>query len=318
MFPCRNRYAGVVLSLAAATAIAACRSEAHRRGEGLHGGVASSPIDLRAFPGDPAVAAHILRMSFAEAATRLGSLSFEARTFFVFNRAGVDREQTHIGRVTQDASGNFYVLSDTGPSQVELYLVGDSVYVRQDKGHLRHKARPEAVGAWRDLVWSSLRESLGLFAPHLRFIDARDETAAGRLVWRYRIALAPEGEPGIPLPPASPSLPLSPTSRWRELARPLSATGSLWLDAATGVPMRLKLDGRLEVADRDVRPTQLTVRYDGAVSSAGRVKPISPPESIPELERTPPVEDPISFFRPELEAASPLGTAERAKTVTPR
>ncbi len=300
----------LVLAMAGVASATACKKDARSGAEGAAGDGARAPIDLAAFPQDPAVAARVLRMPFDEAAQRLGSLSFEARSFFAFNRGGEEREQTHLGKVTQDSTGNFHVLADTGPSQVELYLIGESVYIRQDKGHLRRKARREAnVEAWREVVWSSMQQSLGLFAPQLRFIDPRPDSAAGRQAVRYRIALAPEGESGLQLPPAAEDLPVAPTSRWRELARPLAATGSLWVDSATGTMLKLKLEGRLEVADRDVRPTQVSIRYDGAVSKPGAVAEVTAPESVAEYERTPPPADPLSFFKAELDKAGAGPTA---------
>jgi hypothetical protein len=300
----RSRSLWLCLAVAGTVLASACKKEA-RRGPGSRGTVGEqSPIDLTAFPSDPGVTARILRMPFEEATQRLGSLDFEARTFFVFNRGGEERELTQLGRLTQDAAGNFHVASDTGQNQVELYLIDENVYVRQDKGRLRKKPRRDvSTEAWRDLVWSSMQQTLSLFAPRLRFIDARPDTAAGRQAVRYRVSLAPEGETGVALPAAVPPLPLAPTSRWREIAHPLSATGSLWIDSATGVVLKIKVEGRLEVADRDVRPTQLTLRFDGTVTKPGAVAAVVAPESIPEYERTPPPADPLSFFRAEIKEA---------------
>ena len=293
------------LVVLAAALAGGCRDHAARP-IGARSGVFASTINVAVFPQDAAVAASILRMPFDEVAERLGSLSFEARSFFVFNRGGEEREQTHLGRLTQDASGNFYVFSDTGPSQLELYLIGESVLVRQDKGNLRKKPRREAnTEFWRELVWSSVRQSLGVFSPRLRFVDPRPDTAAGHQATRYRVALAPEGEVGVEIPPEAAELPKSPTSRWRELARPLALSGSMWIDAATGVMLKVKIEGRLEVADRDVRPTQVTLRFDAAVTKPGTVAAITAPEGITEYERTPPPGDPIGFFRADLEQAGP-------------
>lgn len=314
----RSRSLWLCLAVAGTVLASACKKEA-RRGPGSRGtGDEVSPIDLSAFPADAGVTARVLRMPFDEAAQRLGSLEFEGRTFFVFNRGGEERELTHLGRLTQDAAGNFHITSDTGQNQVELYLIDENVYVRQDKGKLRRKPRRDvSTEAWRDLVWSSVQQTLGLFAPRLRLIDARPDTAAGRPAIRYRISLAPEGETGVSLPAAVPPLPLAPTSRWREIAHPLSATGSLWVDSATGVVLKVKVEGRLEVADRDVRPTQLTLRFDGSVTKPGAVSAVVAPESVPEYERTPPPADPLSFFRADLKEAGAGAVVPGPTTPTP-
>ena len=301
----------VLVSLALASALSCHRDPPRTEAAAVRVDTGdASTFDAAALAEDPAMAARLLRLPFAEASRRLGSLTFEARSFFVFSRGGEEREQTHIARLTQDPAGNFHVIADTGPSRIELYLVGEDVYVRQDKGHLRKKPRRDvATEAWRDLVWSSLQQSLGLFEPHVRYTDPRPEALAGRQALRYRLTLAAGGDPAPLTPPTPAALPAAPISRWRELGRPLALAGGLWIDAATGVPLQMKIEGRIEVADRDVRPTQLSIRYDALVSKVGAVALLSAPESIPELSRTPLPDDPIRFFRAELEAfGAPSGS----------
>lgn len=264
----------------------------------------NAPIDASAFGTDATAAARTLFMPFGAAAQRLGSVAFESRTYFVFGRGGDEYEQNNTAKVRQDSQGNFHVLLDTGTSQVELYLKGEDVFVREDQGNLRQKARRDVrTDSWTDIAWSSIHQSLTLFAPQLRFGKAERETAVGRPALRYALQLVPEGE-GIALDPQLAGglapLPVPPPARWREIKKPLSVTGNIWIDEATGVVLKVKLEGRLEIPDRDVRPTQLLVRYEGAVKDIGKVGVINVPKSVPEYVRTPPPVDPISFFRSEL------------------
>ncbi len=286
-------------------ALLACGKGGDRRADDVRPGVDAAPIDITGFPGDPEVTSRILHMNFPSVAARLGSLVFEARTYFVFSRAGEEQEQHDLWRVAEDASGNVHMLLDTQTSQLELFLIGEDAFIRQDKGRLRKKPRREATtNDFEHLAWSSVYQSMALFGPRLRFVDARPESLGGRQTVRYGLAFAQEGDGSAPpLRPAPAStLPIAPPARWRELARPLDVTGNLWIDAASGVVLKLKVEGRFEIPDRDVRPTQLTLRHDAAISNIGKVKALTAPEHIDELERVPAPGDPISFFRAELAA----------------
>ncbi len=272
----------------------------------------TSPIDVTSFPADPEVTARVLRMPFGAAAARLGSLDFEARTYFSFSRGGDEVEQSDLMKVRQDSNGNFHVFVDTSTDRVELYLIDEDVYVREDKGHLRKKPRREvSTDTWTDLAWSSIQQNLDLFQPRLRFVDPQPESLGGRETMRYRLTLAAEGEGDeVRAPPPAPSsLPVAPPARWRELRKPLDVSGQIWVDAGTGVVLKVKLEGRLEIPDRDVRPTQLLVRYDAAVANVGKVETVKAAESVPEYRRAPGQGDPIGFFRGELPVEENPATA---------
>ena len=73
----------------------------------------------------------------------------------------------------------------------------------------------------------------------------------------------------------------------RMTARMIAGDGGAGLTAA----------GRLEVRDRDVRPTQLTITTDAMISEIGVVKSVTAPESRPEYSREIPNADPLSFYR---------------------
>jgi hypothetical protein len=267
-----------------------------------------SPIDITRFATDPAVRRRVLHMPFGEAAERLGSLRFHAESDFDFTRGGDTYEQRDVYGVRQDPSGNFHVHLVTPVSEVEFALVGEDVYVRHDRGKLRMKPRREVdTETWTELAFSSVHQSLDLFRPRLAFVDPQPDEIAGRAATRVRLALA-EGPTAEAARPATSILPVGPPARWRELATPLDLSGTLWLDTATGVVLRVELKGRVEVADREVRPTQLTVSYRATVSEIGEVTEIPVGEAIDEYRRTVPPRDDLAFFRdllPPPEAKTP-------------
>ncbi len=263
-----------------------------------------SEIELDNFVADATTRTRVLYMPFAEAAARLGSLEFEARSELVFSRGGEEVEQNDIYAVTQDSLGNFHVVLDTPHSQIEFFLVGETVYVRHDKGHLRQKPRRDIdADAWCELAFSSARQALEVFRPRLTFSDPTPDKSTPRPSIRYTLSLA-DGEVDAGPPRAVPAtrLPVPPPARWRELARPLDLRGHLWVDYATGVVTRVDLAGRVEIADRQVRPTQLSLRFESAITNAAKVAPVRPGPAVSEFRRERRPRDPLSFFRDHLPA----------------
>lgn len=274
----------------------------------------TSAIDVTGFPGNDAVRGRVLRMPFGEAAARLGSLRFEAKSHFIFSRGGEDYEQHDVYRLAEDSRGNFHVDLDTPGGRLEVYMIGDAIYIRQDRGRLRSKHQHSVeTERWTETAWSSHQQTLELFGARLHIIDPRPENVAGRQATRFRLVLAPEAPPvdgtagavtrSAPLPQTS--LPVAPPARWREQAKALDLKGHLSLDAATGVILATKIEGRLEIADRDVRPTELTIRYESLISEIGKVAQVKAPKrAVPEFQRSKPKGDVLGFFRDQLAADS--------------
>lgn len=295
-----------------AVAMSACAGDDSSSADQRRGKISydTSPIDVTGFPNDADVLRRILYMPFGEAAMRLGSLTFEARSSFVFSRSAEEYEQSDVYSVTQDSRGNFHVTLDTPKSRVEIYLVGETVYVRQNHGHLRHKPRRGIEAeTWCEFVFTSMHQVLELFRPRLSIVDPKPSMVDTRQAIRYRLELATREPSGEPLPWPTESvpdtrLPVAPPARWRELARPLDLRGALWLDAASGSLSRLSIKGRIEIADREVRPTQLEIHYEAAVTDVGKVAAIEPPESIAEFRRVPRPHGLLDFFADRLDDSS--------------
>lgn len=261
------------------------------------------------FADDAQAQRDVLAMSFIEAARRLGSLRFEASSSFVFSRSGSDVEQVDSYVVVRDAHDNFRVELTTPQSSIELHRIADEVYVRYDKGHLRHKPmRDVDVESLCDLAFSSLPQSLQIFDGLLVLGTPEPTKLGGRATVRVPLLAAREPAPSLPLPSLArpPHLPATSAGAWRTMSRPLDVRGALWIDKATGVVTRAEIDGRVEIADRQVRPTQLTFRYHALASHIGSVPTLTTPTARPEFRRQrPPPADLLSFFRDKLPAPPP-------------
>lgn len=265
----------------------------------------TTPLNVASLAKDLALQRRVLAMPVGEAIARLGSFTFEGRSFFSFSRgtretAQADRYEAHV-----DPEQNFRVKIDTGNTLVEAFVVGDEMFVRQNLGHLRSKPNRDAttIEKWTELVWTSQRSALEPFFGRLVLSDDGTETLDGRTVQRFSLALGDphnENEKVVEgLPPTS--LPIAAPSGWRESASARGLNGSIWVDSETGVILKSKIEGRLEISDEEVRPTQLTVRYEGLLKDVGVAPAVdAPKDSRPEYVRTPRPVDQLSFFRSEL------------------
>jgi hypothetical protein len=276
----------------------------------------ATAIDLTRLSSDWGTQQRVLRRPFAEIANRLGALRFEAKTRFVFSRGGQEHEQQDAYALTHDATGNVHVLLDTQKSSLEFYLMPGTLYVRHDRGQLRRRPRHDLdTESWCDLAFAPLPQILEPFGRRVRFLAPRPAKVLGRDALRVKLGLAPQdgavgqdgssesAAPAENLPRAAPaSLPVPALARWRELAEPLGLEGRLWIDSATAVVLRAQIKGRIEIADRRVRPTQLSLSYDGAMTAIGDVPQVKPlGKAVDEFTRGPADRDLLGFFRDHLE-----------------
>lgn len=275
-------------------------------------------IDVSAFNSNDTVRHHVLYMPFGEAAARLGSLRLEAQTNITLTRGAEDYDQADRYVVTQDSSGNFHVMLDTPQSEVDMALIGEDVFVRYDKGHMRQKTRRDTdAEALTDVAMSVLAQTLEVYGPALTFTDPRADHVEGRAVTRYRAHLqsgtVPPPHVGTPL--SAWRLPLRSPPRWHEQARPLDVSGTVALDAQTGVVLAADLEGRLEVPEAKGPPTDISTRLTWRVNQIGRVATVKAPKALPEFKRVVRQRDPISFFRDQVPLPVPEdGTPGAAKS----
>lgn len=268
--------------------------------ESIHG---MESILLEQFASNPSVQGQVFSVSFEEAATRLGALRFEAQVQFLFSRGNDEVDQRDIYFAEQDAFGHRHVRLDTPHSQIEYYLLGETAYIRLDKGRLRNKPRRDmGHQAWAEIAFSSCRQLLQIFDNRLQFKQRDFEVSPARPTLRFDLSLSDKStETGLSrIDMHTNELPYVPLAEWRNKAQPLDLQGELILDQATGVMLGAFFEGRLEIADRPVRPTELWVRYDAKISHIGKVPVIRPPQSIPEYTRKRQVRDRLSFFRDRL------------------
>lgn len=306
----KRGFSGLSAACAALLLLSACKGDKTAANLDPHKPVTfdTSAIDVDDFEKSAKVQRRCLYMPFGEAAARLGSLELEAQSTIKLTSGTRDSEQADTYLVRQDAKDNLYVRLDTPGNQIEVSIVDRKTYIRQDKGQMRVADNHDfQAPGWSDIAWSSIPEALEPFRPNLRFSQGRQARVGDREAMRYDLGLTqsePESKPKVDnLQPST--LAVAAPASWRERAKARELTGALYIDKATGTPLKLSLNGRLTVDEKEGRTTELSLAYEGTVKNVGKVAAIVAPKAIPEYRIATPPADPVSFFREHLPPLPP-------------
>ena len=244
----------------------------------------------------------ILNLTFQEARARLQSLLFEAESTMTFRRGESKWEQTDHYEAAADALGHERIILDTPEHKVEAYLMGNKLYIGQNHGKIREKdARGLELNDWGELAFSSLSQVLSPFRPNLVFSAPTQTEVGKRSALRFKLEMKPTTETAPPKQLAAQGRPVQIPALWRELSRPTDIQGHITIDQETGVILRSQITGKLEIADREVHPTQLLIQYQSGITQIGNTDPLPKPSRVsPEPRRKAPSSKPLQFFQKQL------------------
>jgi hypothetical protein len=274
---------------------------------------------IGAFPESLEVQEYLVRKTAKSLGDIVGAFKIMANARYEFTRNSESHIQEDTYELTQDTQGHFHLKIVTPLHSIELYHVGEHVYVRHDRGLLRQKRQQVLdLAVWTDLVSSSLGDALEVFRPYLFFAESTQSTYQKRQIRRFSILLngSAQNDDSSPMPPVRPSLlalPIAPMARWRKEAKPTDLEGSIVVDEDTALILSAKLKGKLDVMDRDVRPTQVLLTYTYKLLDLGKPQKIRVPSHVEEFSRVPPPGDPLQFFRAYLEEEISEDTARKKK-----
>ena len=259
-------------------------------------------LQVEEFHSNEDVQNRILNLTFQETRARLTSLLFEAESTMTFRRGEDKWEQKDNYEAACDALGQQRIILNTPEHQVEAYLFGGTLYIGQDKGKLREKdARGLELSDWGELAYSSLAQALAPFRPKLGFSQPSPVEVGNRAAFRFNLEIKePQQGEAVTLLPTH-GRPVRIPALWRELSQATDIDGYITIDRDTGVILRSKITGKLEISDREVHPTQLVVQYQSGITEIGNSEPLTKPErTSPEVRRSAPVSKPLHFFRKQL------------------
>ena len=287
------------LALAAA-ALAACSRDADpegkrrlfsREGEAQRGPVVDLERPLSA-----------LDLDAEEVARRLGSYEWSAAVEWSVTRQGDDAVRVRAverHRVRQSATGDFEVAAELDPgggpgseTGKEVVFAGGMTYARARYAPFRERPTDRGRDArrFRDESFRLPADVARLLGDALAVAPAGDVTVLGRPGKRFKLSLARgAAAPPPPARPAGAPAPDDDTKRrllFLEGKHPASADGELVLDAATGAPLRVRLQAALAVKDQpDVRTSVELLAQVKALG--GEVAAIAAPKGALPDERKP-------------------------------
>jgi hypothetical protein len=248
--------------------------------------------------------AALLVLDAGEAARRVGSFEWSGAAAFTATTRADSGHRVHVSerhRVRQLGSGEFEVEAETdderGPGGVvgkQVLFTGGLTYARARFAPWRERPTDHGRDArrFRDESFTLVGDLARLYGPALQLTAAGEGQLLGRPVKRYAVALAAEA----PASSAGADPRVFPAGGADEETRrhlafldgriPLSATGEVLFDAATGVPLKARLAGAFGVKD-DPR-VRVQVEASGEVKTLGaKVAAINAPKNALKDSRKP-------------------------------
>ncbi len=287
-----------------AGALAACsRGAAPAAGGGAAapgGGAGGVPSPL-----DWEQPAGLLALDAGEAAARLGSFEWAGTASFTVTTQADGASRVHVTerhRVRQAANGEFEADAEIdegrgpgGEAGKHVVSVGGLTYARGQYAPWRERPTDHGRDArrFRDDSFTLAGDLARLQGPALRLTPAGEVQVLGRAARRFTVSLAPEAAP--PAAAADPRQfpaggPDEETRRhlaFLDGRVPVAAGGEVLLDAATGVPLRVRLTGAFSVKD-DPR-VRVQVEVAGEIRSLGsKVPAVVAPKGALKDSRKPP------------------------------
>ena len=298
---------------------------------------AREPIDARKLEGDAKLAQRVLHMTQSEIEQRLGSHKAQQRLQFAWFRGpglpdgGSEVSLSEETTLQQATAGDFSVRLVNDHNQgLELVWKGGEVFVKSLYGPF-HRRRTDRTDAQR--VREQALSGLATFdrlARGLKLKLAGETVAEGRRVVRYTVtgwgARAAQTEksdlPALLYPEGKPDPDTSRRLELWEKEEPADVSGTLVVDAETGVPLACDLEGDFKVAPSTTSApaAELDLHTVLVTTAVGKDPGIKAPQAEPEPSVPHAVKDPLRFLGKEPGAGpaeEPEETEEEEETPAP-
>lgn len=259
---------------------------------------AGEAIDIGRLASDPAALRHVVTMPGAEAVERLGPHRLNATASFDWSlgQKGVRLSEQRV--VEQASVTDYHVKSENDRDYgLEVIHLGTRTFAKAKYQHFRERLRDRGQAeAIREDVYGGLRTMAGLLDNRLAVSADGEEKVAGRRARRFLFALAKEplwasGSADVKLPPLQlPAKgPDAQTQRRLDFAQrrvPRSVDGRLWVDAETGVPLKVELTAVVAAPGEDEQQATLTLKLRQEVEAVGQKLAIAAPKDfLPDEDR---------------------------------
>ncbi len=254
--------------------------------------MAQSPIEAHKLAEDPVLLRRVLHLTALEAAERLGPFKLEAQVSFDWQRGPelVKLSEDHL--VLVRPGGDYHVRVNNDRQQgMELIRAGGTTYGRSRFGRYRVRARDQGRGeealddafgllrTFDEMVNGRLRLSRPTAAEHLSRRAVRYEAGLGS-------ATPSVADPAVPPVQYAKDGPTEATAlrlKFAERKEPRVVSGEVWIDEATGVPLKAELVGRISAPGEGQSEAKLALRIRFAVVAQGdSVVVVAPKSPLPD------------------------------------
>lgn len=240
------------------------------------------------------ISRRILGMGAAETTERIGPHTYTASVNWEWTTGGKNvrlKESRELLSGPGGVSGDFIArMTNTNEQGLEVMRVGGKVYARSTygkdgAGKLRERRRDRGMAERiRDEASGALRDFDQIFGGRLKLNAQGTSSLEGRTAWKYAVTLAEAAPEGAKLPPlATPKNGQDETTKRRQLfydsRAPRSLQGEVYVDAATSVVLKARLDGRVGVKTKDT-DSELHLVIESAVTGIGKAPLIEPPKDF--------------------------------------
>ena len=241
------------------------------------------------------ISRRILGMGAAETTERIGPHTYGATITWEWTTGGKNvrlKESRELLSGPGGMSGDFIArMNNTNEQGLEVMRVAGKVYARSTygkdgAGKLRERRRDRGTAErMRDEASGALRDFDQLFRGRLKLNSQGSSTLEGRTAWKYAVSLADAApETGANLPAVLvPRSGADETTKRRQLfydARtPRSLQGEVYVDAATSVVLKARLDGRVGVKSADTE-SELHLVVESSLTGIGNAPTITAPKDF--------------------------------------
>lgn len=272
---------------------------------------AKEAIESDALDERPDLRSRVLNMSFDEVVERIGFARFTASARFLLKRNGHTIDVPENTVLAHGLHGSFSLVQTDKDGAVTREVIYNNGVLYGRNGH---KASMRVLGAVegteakiRDEAWQPLRVFTSYYGPRCGLEKVGPSTVKSRGATEYRFVLL-DGSPVIVAP------------NMKGEKKPISLDGRLFVDEATGVPLKASLTGRLEIPPGDPaqNPTpgilELSLQHEVETIEGQEIKP---KEFIPTISRRQVDLDPLAFLQGETRTSTVIGGRKKDPPARP-
>ncbi len=238
------------------------------------------------------------RLVAADAGKILKAFVFSGEADYSYRKGEKEIVLKEKFSLRQNSKGEYhFLLQNNRDKGVEVIWTGGNLYFRWRYRPFRIVSKnPDDAAKWQKLAVGRWRAAVELFGPSLMLAQVRTAQYIGREAVVYQIALskapADSGEK-LPLGTAWEG-PVGDVGRGdaSKLPRiPLSASGQVWVDLETGLPLKVRFTGRYKIGrgkSSALAEMKLNLRYKPLSQQT-----IDPPKEIANISQA---QDPLDPF----------------------